>query len=81
MRARLSYLAEMDGLEPAGGNVLVVATTNRPAAMDAALMRPGRLDLVLYVPPPVGSEWSVVENPGRFVALKDAWFQMVKVMN
>ena len=35
-----------------GGNVLVVATTNRPAALDAALMRPGRLDMVLYVPPP-----------------------------
>jgi hypothetical protein len=46
------YTAEMDGLEPAGGSVLVVATTNRPGAMDAALMRPGRLDLVLYVPPP-----------------------------
>jgi len=45
-------LTEMDGLEPAGGSVLVVATTNRPGAMDAALMRPGRLDLVLYVPPP-----------------------------
>ena len=55
-RACVSYLAEMDGLEPAGGNVLVVATTNRPAAMDAALMRPGRLDLVLYVPPPVGGK-------------------------
>ena len=33
-------------------NVLVVATTNRPAALDAALTRPGRLDMVLYVPPP-----------------------------
>ena len=35
-----------------GDGVLVVATTNRPNALDAALTRPGRLDLVLYVPPP-----------------------------
>ena len=35
-----------------GDGVLVVATTNRPNALDAALTRPGpgRLDLVLYVP-------------------------------
>ena len=32
--------------------VLVLAATNRPAAIDAALMRPGRLDVQLYVPPP-----------------------------
>jgi len=30
----------------------VLAATNRPAALDAALVRPGRLDLLLYVPPP-----------------------------
>ena len=32
--------------------VLVLAATNRPAAVDAALLRPGRFDLLLYVPPP-----------------------------
>lgn len=32
--------------------VLVLAATNRPFAIDAALMRPGRFDAVLYVPPP-----------------------------
>jgi ATP-dependent 26S proteasome regulatory subunit len=30
----------------------VVAATNRPSALDAALLRPGRLDLHLYVPLP-----------------------------
>ena len=55
-------LTEMDGLEPAGSAVLVVATTNRPNALDAALMRPGRLDLVLYVPPP--------DAAGRAAALR-----------
>ncbi|WZZ87708.1 hypothetical protein YC2023_116287 [Brassica napus] len=46
-----TLLTEMDGLEEAKG-ILVLAATNRPYAVDAALMRPGRFDLVLYVPPP-----------------------------
>jgi transitional endoplasmic reticulum ATPase len=32
--------------------VLVLGATNRPGALDAALLRPGRFDAVLYVPPP-----------------------------
>jgi SpoVK/Ycf46/Vps4 family AAA+-type ATPase len=32
--------------------VTVIASTNLPDALDAALMRPGRFDRVLYVPPP-----------------------------
>ena len=53
----------MDECKPlAGGSVLVVATTNRPNALDAALMRPGRLDLVLYVAPP--------DSAGRAAALR-----------
>ncbi|KAL8153583.1 hypothetical protein V2J09_011343 [Rumex salicifolius] len=46
-----TLLTEMDGLEQAKG-ILVLAATNRPHAIDPALMRPGRFDLVLYVPPP-----------------------------
>ncbi|XP_050277483.1 cell division control protein 48 homolog B isoform X11 [Quercus robur] len=46
-----TLLTEMDGLEEAKG-ILVLAATNRPHAIDAALMRPGRFDLVLYVPVP-----------------------------
>ncbi|KAA8529325.1 hypothetical protein F0562_033876 [Nyssa sinensis] len=46
-----TLLTEMDGLEQVKG-ILVLAATNRPHAIDAALMRPGRFDLVLYVPPP-----------------------------
>ena len=30
----------------------VLAATNRPAAIDSAIMRPGRLDVQLMVPPP-----------------------------
>ena len=46
-----ALLTEMDGLEAAPG-VVVLAATNRPAALDAALLRPGRLDVLLYVGPP-----------------------------
>jgi transitional endoplasmic reticulum ATPase len=45
------FLVEMDGIEELKG-VIVVAATNRPDMLDPALMRPGRLDRILYVPPP-----------------------------
>lgn len=32
--------------------VLVLAATNRPGAIDGALLRPGRFDRLIYVPPP-----------------------------
>lgn len=42
--------------------VQVLAATNRPRAVDAALMRPGRLDTLLFVPPP--------DQQGRLQALR-----------
>jgi len=45
------FLTEMDGIEELKG-VIVVSATNRPDMLDPALMRPGRLDRILYVPPP-----------------------------
>jgi transitional endoplasmic reticulum ATPase len=44
-------LTELDGLEILT-NVLVIAATNRPDIIDAALLRPGRFDRLLYVPSP-----------------------------
>ncbi|XP_064846169.1 spermatogenesis-associated protein 5-like protein 1 isoform X2 [Oncorhynchus masou masou] len=32
--------------------VMIVAATNRPDSLDSALLRPGRLDQIIYVPPP-----------------------------
>jgi transitional endoplasmic reticulum ATPase len=44
-------LTELDGLEELK-NVVVLGATNRPDMIDPALLRPGRLDRVIYVPPP-----------------------------
>src|SRR6188768_3369535 len=44
-------LVEMDGFETKLG-VIVVAATNRPDILDAALMRPGRFDRQVVVPLP-----------------------------
>ena len=46
-------LTELDGLEILT-NVIVIAATNRPDIIDVALLRPGRFDRLLYVPPPDG---------------------------
>ncbi|HEU16870.1 MAG TPA: AAA family ATPase, partial [Nitrososphaeria archaeon] len=48
-------ITELDGLEDFSG-VYVIGTTNRPELMDAALLRPGRFDLLIYVPPPGAGE-------------------------
>jgi ribosome biogenesis ATPase len=44
-------LTEMDGLENRN-SVFVIGATNRPDIIDPAMLRPGRLDKLLYVPLP-----------------------------
>lgn len=46
-----SLLNEIDGVEELNG-VVIVGATNRPDEIDAALLRPGRLDRHIYVAPP-----------------------------
>jgi SpoVK/Ycf46/Vps4 family AAA+-type ATPase len=52
-RVLSTFLNEMDGVDssPLDG-VLCLGATNRPTVLDAALLRPGRFDKVIYVPPP-----------------------------
>lgn len=54
-------LTEMDGMN-AKKNVFVVGATNRPDQIDPALLRPGRLDQLIYVPLP--------DEPARLSILK-----------
>eukprot|EP00020_Sapocribrum_chincoteaguense_P002110 CAMPEP_0170748270 /NCGR_PEP_ID=MMETSP0437-20130122/9763_1 /TAXON_ID=0 /ORGANISM="Sexangularia sp." /LENGTH=668 /DNA_ID=CAMNT_0011087097 /DNA_START=46 /DNA_END=2048 /DNA_ORIENTATION=- len=44
-------LTEMDGFE-ANAGVVVIGATNLPDALDSALVRPGRFDKSVHVPPP-----------------------------
>ena len=44
-------LNEMDGIE-SRKQVVIVGATNRPDILDKALIRPGRFDKLLYIPPP-----------------------------
>ncbi|GBG28564.1 26S proteasome regulatory subunit 7 [Hondaea fermentalgiana] len=53
-RVLSQLLTEMDGIE-ARKRVIVVAATNRPDLVDAALLRPGRLDRLILVRPPDAS--------------------------
>merc|ERR1712013_752147 len=44
-------LTEMDGMG-AKKNVFIIGATNRPDIIDGAIMRPGRLDQLIYIPLP-----------------------------
>ncbi|MET8252697.1 AAA family ATPase [Micromonospora sp. NPDC005197] len=52
-RVVAALLTELDGVETLR-NVVVVGATNRPDLVDPALLRPGRLGRLVYVPPPDG---------------------------
>jgi len=44
-------LTEMDGMS-AKKNVFIIGATNRPDIIDSAILRPGRLDQLIYIPLP-----------------------------
>ncbi|XP_016008678.2 spermatogenesis-associated protein 5-like protein 1 isoform X2 [Rousettus aegyptiacus] len=53
---------ELEFQEVFSRNVMIVAATNRPDVLDDALLRPGRLDKIIYIPPP--------DEKGRLSILK-----------
>ncbi|KAG0099788.1 AAA ATPase cdc48, partial [Podila epicladia] len=58
-------LTEMDGMN-AKKNVFVIGATNRPDQIDNALLRPGRLDQLIYIPlPDEGSRLAVLKSALR----------------
>ncbi|UCG68986.1 MAG: AAA family ATPase [Thermoplasmata archaeon] len=48
-------LSELDGMDRSTG-IIIVGSTNKPELVDPALLRPGRFDKIMYVPPPDFSE-------------------------
>jgi transitional endoplasmic reticulum ATPase len=62
-RVVAALLTELDGVEPMR-DVVVLGATNRPELIDPALLRPGRLERLVYVPPP--------DAPARAAILKAA---------
>jgi SpoVK/Ycf46/Vps4 family AAA+-type ATPase len=61
-----TLLNEMDGVSSGNGRVLVVACTNRLETLDAALLRPGRLEEHILVPRPSFDD--VEEIVGHYLA-------------
>ncbi|EFN58799.1 hypothetical protein CHLNCDRAFT_140589 [Chlorella variabilis] len=58
-------LTEMDGMN-AKKTVFIIGATNRPDIIDPALMRPGRLDQLIYIPlPDDGSRRSIFKSALR----------------
>ncbi len=60
-RTLMQLLAEMDGFDPLD-NVKVIAATNRIDILDPAILRPGRFDRLIYIPPP--------DEEGRYEILR-----------
>ena len=55
----------MDGLDERR-DVFVIAATNRPDIIDPAMLRPGRLDKLLYVPLPTNDDrFSILQTVTR----------------
>ena len=67
-----TILAEMDGMEELS-SVVLIGATNRPGLVDPALLRPGRLDELVYVgtPDAAGREHILKIHTGRMPLAKD----------
>ena len=70
-RVVAALLTELDGAE-ALRDVVVVGATNRPDMIDPALLRPGRLERLVYVPPPdAGARADILRANARNVPFAD----------
>ncbi|GAA3247139.1 AAA family ATPase [Pseudonocardia petroleophila] len=70
-RVVAALLTELDGAEPLR-DVVVVGATNRPDLIDPALLRPGRLERLVYVPPPdAQARADILRAAGRNTPLAD----------
>jgi transitional endoplasmic reticulum ATPase len=78
-------LTELDGIE-VGSTILVIGATNRPDALDPALLRAGRLDLQMKVDlPDLASRLAILQVHSQGRPLEDVdldyWAEMSKDWN
>jgi transitional endoplasmic reticulum ATPase len=70
-RVVASLLTELDGIEPLR-DVVVVGATNRPDLIDPALLRPGRLEKLVFVEPPdAEARREILRTAGKSIPLSD----------
>ena len=70
-RVVASLLTEMDGIEPLN-DVVVLGATNRPDLIDPALLRPGRLEKLVFVAPPdADARREILRTAGKSIPLAD----------
>ncbi|WP_330233380.1 AAA family ATPase [Nocardia sp. NBC_00508] len=70
-RVVAALLTELDGVEPLR-DVVVLAATNRPELIDSALLRPGRLERLVFVPPPdAAARREILRTASRAVPLAE----------
>ncbi|GAX80068.1 hypothetical protein CEUSTIGMA_g7506.t1 [Chlamydomonas eustigma] len=75
-------LVQMDGFEDNAGIVLLGAT-NRPGAIDSALIRPGRFDRILYMPlPDAAGRAKILQVHARDKAVDPNinWYEVARTM-
>jgi transitional endoplasmic reticulum ATPase len=70
-RVVAALLTELDGIEPLR-DVVVLGATNRPDLIDPALLRPGRLERLVFVEPPdADARRDILRTAGKSVPLSD----------
>ena len=68
-RVVASLLTELDGIEPLR-DVVVLGATNRPDLIDPALLRPGRLERLVFVEPPdADARRDILRTAGKSIPL------------
>ena len=70
-RVVAALLTELDGIEPLR-DVVVLGATNRPDLIDPALLRPGRLEKLVFVEPPdAEARRDILRTAGKSIPLSD----------
>jgi transitional endoplasmic reticulum ATPase len=70
-RVVAALLTELDGIEPLN-DVVVIGATNRPDLIDPGLLRPGRLEKLVFVEPPdAQARVDILRTAGKSIPLRD----------